>query len=82
MGGIFQRVGEGMEKRGVRGKRERRRQEIEKELSKEKVRKVIRKLKDGKAMEMGGILNESVKVWERGSGGYNEVWKGEDGIPE
>lgn len=44
-----------MEERIVRGKGERRKKKMKKELNREEVRKMIKKLKDGKAMRVDGI---------------------------
>lgn len=72
MKGLFQKVvGERMEGKVIRRKGERKKREMKKKLSREKVRKVIRKLKDGKTMGMDRIPNE-VEVW--GEGRDMEEW--------
>ncbi|KYN27547.1 hypothetical protein ALC57_03066 [Trachymyrmex cornetzi] len=52
LGGVEERVVRG------KGKGERRRRGIEMDLNREEIRKVIRNLKDGKAMGMDGFPNE------------------------
>jgi len=65
MGGLFQRVimeGEG-KGRMERGKEKRRKWEMKKELNRKEEKKMIRKLKDRKAMGVDRIPNE---VWKYG----------------
>lgn len=61
VGGLFQRFVGGVECRVVRGKSERRRQGKEREISREEIRRVMRNLRDDKAMGVYGILNEVCK---------------------
>jgi len=77
----FKGVMEGVEGRVVWG-RERSRSEEERELELVKVRKVIRRLRDGKAMGVDEVPNE---MWRYGGeevvrwvwGLCNRVWRGE-----
>jgi len=83
----FMRLLGGVERRVMRG-RERREEEEgeEEEISREEVRRVVREMKDGKAMGVDGIPNE---VWKYGGAGMeewiwgfcNKVWRG-GGWPE
>jgi len=76
----------GMKSRVIWRDRGDRRREEERDLGKEEIKKVIRRLKDGKVMGVDNVLNEVWKyggqevedwVWEV----CNGVWKGE-GWPE
>jgi len=82
----FREVLGGVDGKVVWGEREGRRSEEEGEVEKEEIRRVLGKLKDGKAMGVDGVPNE---VWKYGGEeieGWvwrfcNRVWRGE-GWPE
>lgn len=67
----------------VRGaRRERREEDAERKIGKEKIMRVIRKLKDGKAAGIDGILSEAWKYGEEKKEQWawkfcNKVWRGE-----